>query len=324
MKILINGCFALTLFAAFCFAQNYYKPLTKAERREFVRDAEAVKIANNDGNYAGVIRFGRGIVEKYESILLDPSSRGLRPLYDSIKDIVDDVALRVVADSFELNLEKVLKSGDYYQLLQRYDEYFDYLAGRGSDTAGIGKHKTLYQQSVLRYFDGSFDKLKDLTGLRYVSVAVLDSLRHIVEVSFRDVFVGVMASSNIGDLFQFKVDYPGLYTQEIGDLIANHKAKWRSSLKRWPSIDKIEQYYVVYPEKDKMVDSVYQKLLYADFRKNQDLTSASKYLSCFPNGLYSRELLTFVDVQQEQQRIVQMQTLKDLQRLSRQMTDGEQ
>jgi len=313
MKILVKQLFILAVLWSVSFAQQQYRPLTKAERRDFVRAADAVKIASEAGNTAAVLRFGPGIVEKYESIMLDPASSNLRPLYDTIKGIVDNIELRVAIDSFDVGIGKLVKGGDYYLALKRYDEYFDYLAEQGSDTAKAAAHRLIYQDCVLKYFDGGFEKLKELSLLRNVSAELLDSLRHIVETSYSGVFVGMMSTNSIEDLFNFKRDYPGLYTKEIEDLITNFKAKWRLSLKRWPSVDKIEQYYVVFPDKDRMIDSVYQRLLYADFRKNLDVITASKYLSCFPAGMYSQEVRTFIDIQQEQQRIAQLQALKELQ-----------
>jgi len=299
--------FALVTTIVLCFtlvslAQDY-KPLRRAERKAFLLDAKAVKSAAEEGNYVGVMRFGPGIVTKYESILLDPASKDLRPLYTEIEMLIKDVALLEAVDTFEVGIKKLIARGEYLSALHKYDDYFDYLLEKNNDSL-VKIHKPVYVDCMSKSFAGNFESLKTLLSLKYGDRLVLDSLRHVVEASFKDKFVSL---SSIEDLFAFQAQYPGLFKDDIENMINSYRLKMRLGVKRKPTIEKVEAFYGVFPEKDRIVDSVYQKLLYDDFSKNMDIMTASKYLTHFPAGKYSTELRTFIDVQQEQQRIVQLQ-----------------
>jgi len=308
IKIGHNAILLIAVLVLGGLAQEY-KPLSRGERKAFISAANAVKAAAEEGNYVGVMRFGPSIVKKYESVLLDPASKDLRPLYLEVETLIKDVALIEAVDTFEIGIKRLVSDGDYWGALKKYDDYFDYLISRGTDSL-VSVHKPIYLSCTLKLFTGDFESLKKLLSLRYVDSAVLDSLRHTVEAGFKDRFVSL---SSIDDLFAFQAQYPGLYKDDIANLINNYRMKWRLNIKRRPTVEKVEEFYTVFPEKDRIVDSVYQKLLYDDFSKNMDVTSASKYLSHFPAGKYARELTTFIDVQQEQQRIIQLQRAMQMQ-----------
>jgi hypothetical protein len=302
----------LTVFCilfGFCgvFAQSYV-PLTKNDKKAFVQSAGAVLTAVEEKNYDGVVRFAPGILQQYESILLDPQSKNLRVLYANVKAALEDVNRLQAVDTFEVSINRMLEKGDFYVVMKKYDDYFDYLAGRGDSVPEL--HRASYRDCMVRYFDGGFESLKSLLVLRHADKGVLDSLQRVVEVAYRDVFVMATSGNDIQQLFDFQVKYPGLFVEDVENMIANFKARWRLSLKRRPKIERIEEYYAVFSGRDKMVDSLYQKLLYDDFKKNMDVETASKYLTHFPNGSNFREVRLFLEMRQEEEQLARLRRMQ--------------
>ena len=299
--------FVIILFVCGVFAGNY-TPLTRADKKEFVKAVKAINMAIEAKNYVGVMRFGAGILEKYESILLDPGSEKLRPDYEAVAQLLSEIGRLHAVDTFEVRVAKLTESQDCWGLMSYLDGYFDYLTEQKNDSM-VKVHTPIYNECIVKSFDGEFESLRKLSEYKYAKQqkVILDSLARILEFSFKELFFQVSSSNNIEELFAFKKAYPGLYTDDVNNLIANYKAKMKLGIKRKPSLDRIEEYYLIFPESNRLVDSIYQKVLYDGFRKELNMTSAMKYLSNFPNGKNASEIRTFIDVQQEQARINSIQ-----------------
>jgi len=292
--------FVIVPFAV--YAQGY-APLSNKDKKSFLATSKALEAAAAEGSYDGILRFGPGVLKKYESVLLDPGSKDLRPLYMNIEKLISEVALLGAVDSFQVGIEKLINANDYYGALVKYDSYFDYLHTNKNDSL-LALHKPVYRMCVEKYFDGRYETYRQLSALKYCDKKVVDSLRGIVERSFKDAFVTV-SSSSIEELFRFRAQYPGIFSEDIENLIQSHKARWRLGLKRRPSIETIERYLVVFPDKDRMVDSLYHKVLYDNFVKEKDVISASKYLAHFPSGRNAKEVRMFIEIL-ERERMMQM------------------
>ena len=304
MTTVIKSLFILHfIFTAAVYSQDY-APLNKADKKVFINAAKAIETAAAQGSYDGVVRFGPGILKKYESILLDPGCKELRPLYETIEKLTGAAVSIGIIDGFQTNIDKLAEANNYYGALEKYDDYLDYLHSIKNDDSLLVKHLLIYKQYVEKHFDGRYETYTELTKLKYCDKEQLDSLRGIVENSFKEAFVTV-SSASIEELISFKAQYPGLFDGDIDNLIQSHKAKWRLGLKRRPSAEGIERYYVVFPEKDKMIDSLFHKVLYDSFMKEQDVISASKYLAHFPAGKNVKEVRMFVELQ-ERERLMQM------------------
>ena len=305
----LNKCivFVFVLFLCEVFAGNYI-PLTRADKRDFLKAVKAINTAVEAKNYVGVMRFGTGILEKYESILLDPGSEKLRSDYEAIAQLLSEIGRLHAVDTFEVRIAKLTESQECWDLLGYLDNYFDYLNEQKNDSL-IKVHIPIYNECIVKSFDGEFESLRKLSEYKYAKQqkTILDSLARVVEFSFKELFYQVSSSNNIEDLFAFRKAYPGLYTEDVNSLIANYRAKMKLGIKRKPSLDRIEAYYLIFPEADKLVDSVFQKVLYDGFRKELNVITAMKYLSNFPNGKHASEIRTFIDVQQEQARINSIQ-----------------
>jgi len=301
----IKSLFILIFIIASAAYSLDYAPLSRTDKKAFVNAAKAIETAAAQGSYGGVLRFGPGVLKKYESIMLDPGCKDLRPIYENIEKLISDVVLFGVADSFQISIDKQIKANDYYGALQKYDSYFDYLHSIKNDSL-LAKHEPLYRQYAEKHFNGSYHNYTELAKLKYIDKNQLDGLREIVENSFKESFVTI-SSASIEELFSFKAQYPGIFDDDIDNLIQSHKARWRLSLKRRPSVEGIERYYLVFSEKDRMIDSLFHNVLYDRFVKEQDIISASKYLVNFPSGRSAREVRMFIEIQ-ERERRMQMYT----------------
>jgi len=300
----------MMIFVGAALSQAVYAPLTKAERKQFLAASKAVETAASDKNYEGIARFGPGILQKYQSVLLDPATRDLRPLYQKIDALIRNVSLSSSMDTFKTSISLALKAKDYPAALAEYDRFFDFLKQLKNDSL-LALHKSGYAECMREYFNhvSDLDSFKKLSSLKNADQSYLDSLKKNLELSHRDAFVSISSSNDFNALLEFKKQYPGLYDSEINNLILNHKAKWRLSIKRNPSLDVIERYYVAFPEGDRLVDSVYQKLLYDDFTSKMDSPSAMKYMAHFPDGKYSQEVRIFLDVLEQRQQILMQQRI---------------
>ncbi|MCL2690605.1 MAG: hypothetical protein FWE57_12285, partial [Chitinispirillia bacterium] len=211
--MIMKSLFILIFVIAAAAYSLDYTPLSRADKRAFVNAAKAIEMAAAQGSYGGVLRFGPGLLERYESILLDPGSKDLRPLYENIEKLLGDVVLLGIVDSFQLSIDKLIKVNNYYGALQKYDDYFDYLQSIKNDSL-LAIHEPLYRKYVNKHFDGSYHNYTELAKLKYIDKNQLDSLREIVENSFRESFVNI-SSSSIEELFRFKAQYPGLFDNDI-------------------------------------------------------------------------------------------------------------
>lgn len=286
-------------------AQTQYKPLSKSDKKHFVSAVKAIEMASNDKNFDGVKRFGDGILKQYESVLLDPSCVELRPLYVKTEQIVIKAKLVGSIDTLEQSIINAMHHDDYTTALSSYDKLFDYLYQIKDDSL-ISLHKEYFSYCLRQFFSktSNLQSLEIVTSLRNADQVFIDSLRKNLEQLYKELFVQIASSNNIAELINFKKQYPGLYENDLNNLIENYRAKWRLAIKRSPTLNEIERYHSYFPDQDKSIDIIHQKLLYNDFIRNMGRETAMKYLTNFPDGKYSNEIRTFLDVQKQQQRIL--------------------
>ena len=286
-----------------------YHPLTKKDRSSFQRDSKTIIEAYGKKNYNAIKLFGPGIVEKYESIELDPGSMDLRNTYHRIKNIVESIERIKLTDSLNSEIQGLLFKRDYAKALDVYQDYMFYLmkvTPKNVSDSLIAMHKTEYNQIVGEMFKSypNIQTFKKVKSLRFTDSELIDSLKVRLQDIYFDDFLYISSSSDYGRLEEFKKNFEGIYDEDIENLQINIQAHMRGKAIRSGNIEYIEKYYSMFPEKDPLIEEKLEKDLFEKFYRTFDMNDAMKYLTYFPksrrSSMVREELVT---IQEKREKI---------------------
>ena len=256
--------FLAIVFAIPSHTSAEYKALSRGERSAFLDAYQAVKIAAGEKNYLAIIKFAPSLITKYESIMLDPSCRNIRPQFLELNRILLEVRNLRAADSLEAVIAARRKSGNTRELLQVYDSILPSLA----------YYDTLRYQVHLMYYNGltvtvsnenSVDSYAFLASLRFIDPAILDSYKVKVQKKFDVRLAQLSAIMNPDSILAFQSSYPGIHKDDVDALFDRSRVAMRQSLLRMPSLSGYRDFKRVFGDdpklKEKMTAYVFQQAL---------------------------------------------------------------
>lgn len=284
--------FILMITGVVAAQQNYtYSPLSSKQKRLFEQSAQAIEIANRERNTEAILRFAPAILSEFQNILLDPGCRELRPSYKAIQDIYNTTKFNGSIDSVQSTIAQNFNGHNFLACIDTYQTFYPRIKAMNNDSL-LAYHRSMLINSCKKFYESkpSYETIKQLQQYSIVNPLFIDSLKKDLESREKDVLLRLSSERSIDSLLSFKKNYPGLYEKEVDNLIINYRAKWRLAIKRKPNVTDIESYLAVYPEKDPVVDSLYELSLFRDFRFKKTVNSGMKYLSNFPDGTYALEV----------------------------------
>ena len=298
-----------------------YKALSRGDRSAFLDAYRAVKIAVEEKNYKAIIKFAPSLITKYESIMLDPSCRNIRPQFLDMSRILLQVRNLRAADSLEEVIEAKKKTGNTRELLQTYDSILPALA----------YYDTLRYQAHLMYYNGltvtisnenNVDSYAFLASLNFIDPAILDSYRMKVQMKFDVRLAQLSAIMNPDSILAFKSSYPGIHKDDVDALFDRSRIAMRKSLLRQPSLSgykdfkrifgddpklkesmtgyvfkkslgtipdpmPIKEFAVLFPEESSQIWNQYEDSLFAKWSSRRNQINTKAYMRLFPQGRYA-------------------------------------
>jgi hypothetical protein len=295
----------ISICVTIAYAQLSYAPLTKKQREAFIETSQAIVIAANERNYEGIQRFAPSILKEYQAILLDPKSKDLREAYRKIESLYAGLQKSLTTDSLESVVTKSFETQDYLECLTAYQDFYPQIV-KTNDTALILLHRSNIETCMKELFaqKPTYETYQAMSQFKYINRKYLDSLKSSIEQRDSQVLLNLSGCSNIDTLLAFKRTYPVLYESDVDNLIESLRAKWRLRIRRKPAIEDIEHYLRYFPQADDLIDSLFEKVLYVEFKDKKSQTAAMKYLNNFPDGRYRIEI-------QDYFRLYEQQTMRD-------------
>jgi len=280
MKIVL---LSLSLFLSLSIAA--YKPLSKSEKKQFLKSADALEIAFSERNFEGIQRFAPEILSRYESIVLDPECMKLRPIYKRISDLYIKSGFEIQYDSLQALLK--IKTGSPRTTLERYQPLLRFLKDKNDSLFQ-------YHMSVLEGFQDKFFKanptlntLHFISSLAFYSIKLWETQSDQLKSELQKEFSNLTFQHDKEKLIEFAKKYPGVFEVEIQSLISRAKLKERASILKKPSLEAIDKYYKSYPEQDKKLDGIAENLFFKMWDTNKSDSLANEFTQRFPRSRYT-------------------------------------
>ena len=296
-----------------------YQSLDKQARNEFQKSYKAIKIAYQERNYGPILRFAPIMQKKYESILLDPSCKKIRPMYNELGKIICNVTYEMKVDSLYRLVSGCLDRGDMESALLHYDAMLSLV----KEDSMLVERKRQYD-SLVRIVTSkkSMHSYSFLASLRHVDQDDLFGLRNAIHEVFDERIAQLSASMSCDSIIQFRKSFPGVRPDDMAALLDRARMAQRRSLLRQPSFlgyaefrelfgndDKLKQcikkmafkmafsvaadpaplreYIKLFPNEEQEIWNGFEDALYNDWRSKQTSIAAATYLRFFPNGRYT-------------------------------------
>ncbi|MBN1292361.1 MAG: hypothetical protein JXB48_11025 [Candidatus Latescibacteria bacterium] len=309
----------LLLIPSFTLAE--YKALSRGERAAFLDAYQAVKIAAGERNYNAIIKFAPSLISKYESIMLDPSCRNIRPQFLDMGRILLQVRNLRAADSLEAVIAVKRGSGNTRELLKAYDSILPSLAYY--DTSRYQAHLMYYNGlTVTISNENNVDSYAFLASLKFIDPAILDSYRVKVQKKFDVRLAQLSAIMNPDSILAFQASYPGIHKDDIDALFDRSRIAMRQSLLRQPSLSgyrdfkrvfgddpklkekmsgyvfqqalstipdpvPIKEFTLLFPEESAQIWNQYEDSLFARWSSRRNQINTRAYMRLFPQGRYA-------------------------------------
>lgn len=272
-------------------------PLSGKDKKLFEQSAKAVEKAFKEHNSEAILRFAPSIIAEFQNVLLDPNCGTLRNSYKAVQDIYSSVIFSTSLDSFQTVIKQNFDNQNFDVCIKTYQIFYPRIKDLKNDSL-TKYHRNILISCCKRFYDNkpTYGTLKLLQQYSIISPIFIDSLKNDLENRDNSLLVKLSTERNVDSLLAFKREYPGLYEKEVDNLLLNYRSKWRISIKRHPTVERIEQYMTVYAEKDHIIDSLYEGVLFKDFQNRKSRTSAMKYLSNFPDGKFATDIQDSIKV----------------------------
>jgi len=312
----------LTVCVLSCFAGEY-RPLSGADKKALADNYNAVKEAFTEKNYASILKFAPDMLMKFESVLMDPECKKLRPLYVEIGVILDYVRYTIGIDSLNYGAALYLKRNDIESALVTYDKLLSALNKNDSDN--ISRFRKKFDSlAAIAEKKQSMATYSILTSLTHINRESLKGCRYEMSDQFDEKIAQLSASMNPDSLYQFKKKYPDVKPEMVTELIDRARVAMRQSLLRQPSTigylhykelfgdDKlirdalknrcfsmafaaetpdplpVKDFVTVFPEEEQKIWKEFEDSLYKKWNAKPSEISAQSYLKLFPQGRYSQ------------------------------------
>jgi hypothetical protein len=305
-----------------CFAAEY-KPLSGADQKLLVDNYKAVKEAYAEKNFASILKFVPEMITKFESVIMDPECKKLRPLYLEIELILDNVRYSIGMDSLDQEATGFLKKNDIESALVTYDKILSAL--HRNDSNNIPKFRKKFDSLVVKAEKKqNLATYSILTSLTHINRERLKGCKYEMSDQFDEKIARLSASMNPDSLYQFKKNYPDVKPDLVRELVDRARTAMRQSLLRQPSIsgylhykelfgdDKllhdalknrcftlafavetpdplpIKDFVTLFPEEEQKIWQEFEDFLFQKWNKKPSEIYAQNYLKLFPQGRYAQ------------------------------------
>lgn len=303
-----------------------YRSLSNADKKDFIKSYRAVKESYSKHNFAPVIQFSPELIERFESIMMDPQCKKLRPLYEEMINIHSSVCKSKAIDSLEAIISSYRKSGDHQKMLLILDQFLPTIALL--DSSKYRNHKAFYDSLIENVSkEKSMSTYSFIASLRYSNHEQLHSFQLTLHDKFDDKIAQLSANLNADSLKQFQISYPGVRTADITALLDRSRVFMKQSILRQPSIQEffrfksifgndkllqnaikkhvfklslypnpdpaaLKEYLKLFPEEEQTVWATFEDSLFSFWNSTRDPTKAQNYLRFYPEGRYSSIIIS--------------------------------
>jgi len=333
--LLLVACSAIVAYATVTYAtaaepqQHSYAPLTGKEKRLFSRTYNHLIAAYKEGDYATFAAFAETAVKEYKNIMLDPSSKKLRGKYRELDALLQTLKTAKIMQKTISEMPKTTGGTMTY-----YDDLIDIFALYNSDSAyKYGHILNDMADSAIQNIT-SLDDYQKILKIRNISPERKENARKKAERLLSDKFVELSSGMDYDAIAQFMAAFPGVFTEDLEQLLDKAKTKNRMSIIRKPDFnaydayiakfgndeyltDKIKEYYRTqimtkpsqkitddlkmfesyfarFPEDDLPLFSQIEERLYKNFETQRTIDAAALYLKYFPSGRYAQVIRIIV------------------------------
>jgi len=262
--------------------QAQYRALSRSDRAEFERVYQAVKIAfYSEMNYTAIIKFVPELIARYESIMLDPSCKKIRPLFLDMAGLLAKARNSGIVDSLEHVIISKKKEGDNRELLKTYDEILPQMAPL--DTLRFRSHQMYYNGLAISIAKNkTTDTYAFLSTLKYLEHSILDDVRVNVKDKFGDRVAQLSAAMNPDSIVAFQETYPGIRRDDMSALLDRSRAAMRQSLLRRPSMQGYLDYKRLFGDDKVLKEVIINQAFKCTLGTITDPASLREYVAQFP------------------------------------------
>lgn len=273
-----------------------YRPLSKEDRREFLRTYSSIAEAYRSKNYGVIKEYGPDLVKKYGSINLDSRCADLRPKLKQMDEIVISSRKITVKDSLYALINEAYKAKKYERCASIYQDFFSFLDSEGSfDSLKQAETPRLYETIKQMYLsDPSYNTFNQIVRFRYSDRNFVENTRSRIETGLEQKLLSLSSQMNIDSLLSFKEKYPGIFSSDLSVLIEKARDKYRLSVLRKISPADVKAFYDKFGGPDEELEKALEKEMYLRFEKERSRNAAADYLSRFPAGKHARAVNEFV------------------------------
>jgi hypothetical protein len=321
----MNKTMVLFLIAALNCIAGEYHPLSGVEKKSLVDNYKAIKAAFAEKNYVSIQRFAPVMLSKFESVLMDPECRKLRPFYIEIESILGFVRYAVKIDSINAEASLYLARNDIESSLVAYDNLLTAL--QENDSENTIKFKKKFDTLVaIAEKKKSMATYSILTSLNHINREGLKGVRYEMMDQFDEKLAQLSASMNPDSLYKFQKNYSDIKPEMVMALLDRARGAMRQSLVRQPSIDgyshykslfgddklirealkrrcfrmafametpdplPVKDFVSIFPEDEQKIWKEFEDSLYQKWNAKPSEIAAKNYLRLFPEGRYSQNI----------------------------------
>ncbi|MBN2436251.1 MAG: hypothetical protein JXK07_13380 [Spirochaetes bacterium] len=278
MKVHIVSVFLLFLTIS---ATAEYRALSHKDRAEFLNSFQAVKIALAEKNYQAIIRFVPEIITRYESIMLDPDCKTIRPHFLSMNQMLREARNIRATDSLEAIIAEKKATCNTYQLLQVYDSILPVMSVL--DTSLYQSHLSYYNGLAITLANSkTVDNYSLLSSLRHIDNSVLESFLRTINDKFNMKIAQLSASMNPDSIYAFHVQYPNIRRDDIVALLDRSRLAMRHSLLRKPSLLGYKDYKKIFGDDPTLKDALSKQAFKSSLGSIPDPSAIKEYIAYFP------------------------------------------
>jgi len=306
-----------------------YAPLTGKEKRLFTRTHAHLMAAYKEADYTAFMTFSEPALKEYKNIMLDPGSQKLRVKYRELELLLQSLK---TAKIMQKTIDEMPKTNT--GTMQYYDNLIDIFVLYDADS--VSKYRNVLNNmadSVIQNIN-SLEGYQEIIKIKNISPERKKNAMAKVEHLLSDKFVELSSTMDYDAIAQFMAVFPGIFTEDLEQLLDKAKTKDRLAIIRKPDFDlydayiakfgddeyltaKIKEYYrkqlmtkpsakitddmqvfetyfARFPADDMPLFSQIEDRLYKNFEKQRTIDAAALYLKYFPAGRYAQVIRIIV------------------------------
>jgi len=308
MKHIVNNIMIGFLFLFVMNAYSYERPSVK-DKRNFLIAYEDIYRAYQREDYSLMSQFLPGIIDDYQSILLDRRSIKLKQKYCDLVALNKNLVTLQKRSTLRRSLDSLLATFPEEQSIDTMIVLLDSLKTTGIDST-YNLYRSRVKSAVLDYYESnpSFNRFCFVISLPLLDSLRIEQLTKQYKDKLNDSLLVISSKMDIQRLRMFKEKYPGFLTSDIDALEAHIKSKQRLSLLKNPSVPNLKKYILLFGP-DKHLEEKIQKILRFKIFKYFSLDRVDEYMSYFAD-FEDSELLTHIE-KKMYEKFLRTQTLED-------------